>query len=848
MRATQGLSESEVLARHQRGEGNDIAVGTSRSFIDILRQNMFTFFNNVLFTIGILLIALGRVNDALTSVGMGLLNALISTFQEVRSKRQLDKITLLTRPQVTVIREGQEKVVDPAELVSGDIFRVRPGDQIVVDGIVIGDSKVEVDESLLTGESDLIRKQEGDTLLSGSFCVTGSALGQAEKVGADSFANQLTATARAFQMTKTPLQSKIDFVIRTMMLIALLTGLVIFAAAILEELPFIRMVQIAAVITGQIPYGLFLMIIVAYALGAVQVARRGALVQQINAIEALSYVDVLCMDKTGTLTANRINYHDLSPLNYTETNISKEKLKQLLGSFARSVSATNPTSEAIVAGLPGEARQPVDEVPFSSARKWSALAFNDDVNTMAGVYALGAVEMLQPYLPPDTALPASALSAQVREWSDAGLRVLLFAHNPEVTTLYDENDQPHLPPLTPVALLSLSDELRPQAKETLTAFAKAGIQLKIISGDNPHTVAALAKQADLTQASNVVSGPELALMDEAQFDQIAEEVTIFGRISPEQKEKLVDSLLKRGHYVAMMGDGVNDVLSLKKAKVGVVMQSGSSATRNVADMVLLNDSFAALLPAFREGKRIISGMRSILALFLTRAFSAALLIIAITMVGLDFPFEPAQVALTTFTVGIPVFFLAMWARPETSNEGLFRFLIHFVLPTVILSMLFGLLIFTFFHNLVLYHLTELEFEVPPQVITRLENYTGLTYDLDENFSQVVAAIAAQTALSIFMSYSAFLLIVFVEPPIRFFEGGAKLSPDKRPTVLAFGLLAVFVVILSVRSVRNYFGLIFLGWRPLLLIGAVTMVWGLLLLGIWRANWLERFLVLDALDE
>jgi len=846
MRAIQGLSESEVLARRQRGEGNDIAVGTSRSFIDILRQNMFTFFNNVLFTIGILLIALGRVNDALTSVGLGLLNALISTYQEVRSKRQLDKIALLTRPQVTVIREGQEKVVDPAELVSGDIFRVRPGDQIVVDGIVIGDSKVEVDESLLTGESDLIRKQEGDTLLSGSFCVTGSALGQAEKVGADSFANQLTVTARAFQITKTPLQSKIDFVIRTMMLIALLMGLVIFAAAILENLPFIRMVQIAAVITGQIPYGLFLMIIVAYALGAVQIARQGALVQQVNAIESLSNVDVLCMDKTGTLTANRINYHDLYPLSHTETNISEEILEQLLGSFARSAAVTNPTSEAIVAGLPGEAHQPVDEVPFSSARKWSALAFHDD--PMSGVYVLGAVEMLQPYLPPDTTLPESMLFTQVREWSDVGLRVLLFAHNPEVTTLHNENDQPHLPPLTPLALLSLSDELRPQTRETLAAFAEAGIQLKIISGDNPHTVAALAKQAGLTQASKVVSGVELAQMDEAQFDQIADEITIFGRISPEQKEKLVDSLLKRGRYVAMMGDGVNDILSLKKAKVGVAMQSGSNATRNVADMVLLNDSFAALLPAFREGKRIFSGMRSILALFLTRAFSAALLIIAITMVGLDFPFEPAQVALTTFTVGIPVFFLAMWARPETSNEGLSRFLIHFVLPAAILSMLFGLLIFTFFHNLVLYHLTELEFEVPPQVITRLENYTGLTYDLDENFSQVVAAIAAQTGLSIFTSYSAFLLIVFVKPPIRFFEGGAKLSPDKRPTVLAFGLLAVFVVILSVRSFRNYFGLIFLGWRPLLLIGAVTMVWGLLLLGIWRANWLERFLVLDALDE
>ncbi len=276
------------------------------------------------------------------------------------------------------------------------------------------------------------------------------------------------------------------------------------------------------------------------------------------------------------------------------------------------------------------------------------------------------------------------------------------------------------------------------------------------------------------------------------------------------------------------------------------MQSGSNATRNVANIVLLNDSFTALLPAFREGKRIISGMRPILALFVTRAFSAVLLIIAITMVGLDFPFEPAQVALTTFTVGIPVFFLAMWSRPETSNEGLFQFLIHFVLPAAILNMLFGLLIFTFMHNRVQYALVE--FEVPAQIITRMENYTGLTYDVNENFSQVVAVIAAQSALSIFTSFSAFLLIVFVEPPIRFFEGGAKLSPDKRPTVLAFGLLVVFIVILSVRSFRNYFGLIVLGWPNVLLIGAVTIVWGLLLLGIWRANWLERILVLDALDE
>ena len=845
MNTITGLSESEVATRRQSGKGNNIKLDTSRTYLDIVRANLFSFFNTILFTIGFLLIAMGRVNDALTSVGIGLVNALISTIQEARAKRQLDQISLLTRPEVAVIRESNEKIIDPSELVCGDIVRVRSGDQIVVDGIVLEDEnaddlqaprkKIEVDESLLTGESDLIRKAAGDTLLSGSYCVTGTALYEVTKVGADSFANRVTATAREFQITKTPLQINVELIVRILMLVAALMGIVLFVAWVVEGGSLLRIVQIAAVITGQIPYGLFFMIVLAYAVGAVKVSRQGALIQQTNAIESLSNVNVLCMDKTGTLTANRINYYDVYPV-----GIEKSQLEKMLSDFARSASSTNRTSEAIIEGLDGQAHHAVDEVAFASARKWSALAFDDD--EMHGVYVLGAIEMLQLYLPADALAAGSDLAKQAQAWSDEGLRVLLFAHSQETTTLHDPAGQPALPQLTPLGLLCLSDELRPQAKETLNEFNRAGISLKIISGDNPHTVAALAKQAGLPHDAQLISGPELAQMDDAQFEQSAEEVTIFGRITPEQKERLVDSLLKRGHYVAMMGDGVNDVLSLKKARVGIAMQSGSSATRNVADMVLLNDSFAALPFAFIEGRRIINSMRSILSLFLARVFTSAALIVAITMVGLGFPFEPAQVALTTFTVGVPAFFLSLWERPGTSKSKLFQPVLHFVLPAAILTMIFGLAIFTMMHNRVTVGLTS--YDMPPQLLQRFEAYTGQTVSAGTDSVDVMADIAAQTALSIFISYTAFLLVIFVKPPIPFFVGGAPLSDDKRPTWLAIGLILLFLIILFIEPLSNYFGLIRFGWPLYLMLGVVAMVWALLLRTIWRASWFERFLLIE----
>ncbi|MCD4684965.1 MAG: HAD-IC family P-type ATPase, partial [Anaerolineae bacterium] len=735
----EGLDEIEVLTRRERGEGNAFKLATSRSLFSILRQNVFTVINVVLFTIGGMMVSIGRTSEAVTSVSLIAMNILVGVVQELRAKRKLDEIALLTRPQVTVMREGEERVVDPAELVRGDIIVARPGDQVVVDGIVVGDGVIEVDESQLTGESDHIRKEMGDHVLSGSYVVSGSAMYIARRVGAKSFANQVSTEAREFVTSRTPLQRDIDFVIRFLMLIALFFAVLFGLSAVLADIPLMRGVQMASVIAGLIPNGLFFMVIVAYAMGAVRIATSGALVQQSNSVESLSNVNVLCMDKTGTLTANRITYHDVYPLDG-----DKAEVKAILGDLGRSCSASNKTSEALVKGLAGEKRRVLDEVPFSSVRKWSAISFSDAGRE--GVYVLGALEMLEPYI---DSVP-QPLHEQADVWTAQGLRVVLLAYSPEVTYLHDSGKQPVLPPLTPLALVSFSDELRPEAEETLACFVAAGIKLKVISGDNPHTVAALAQQAGLPGDLRVISGPELKTMSDAEFAQVAREVSIFGRITPLQKERLVDSLREQGYYVAMIGDGVNDVLSLKKAHLGIAMESGSSATRSVADIVLLNDSFAALAPAFLEGQRITSGMRDILRLYMARAVQIILVIIAISVIGMGFPYIPKHSTLVAIlTIGVPTFALAVWAKPEQSDRGLIVSVTHFAFPAGIVTFLFGLLLYAYTFDDIVNHNRTLN--VMSQDVETFQTYAGIDYEIftADAFRYEVATLHAQTVLTMF---------------------------------------------------------------------------------------------------
>jgi cation-transporting ATPase E len=811
-----GLSEDEVITRRERGQGNVVHFQTGRTYLLIVRKNAFTFINTVLFSIGIVLMLMGQFGDALVTAGLVLMNVVVGVYQEGRAKHKLEQIALLTRPQAAVLRDGQEKSVDPSEIVLGDVLIVRPGDQIVVDGQVVGDGRIEVDESLLTGESARIRKQGGDPVYSGSFCVTGTACYEAQKVGADSLANQLTAGARVFRQVKTPLQRDIDFIIRILVLLVTQLGILLGISFLLERFPLVEGVRVAAVIVALVPQGLFFMTTVAYAMGAVRVAGKGALIQEANAVESISHVNLLCLDKTGTLTTNRFSLHAMHSLGDVPGGAAA--LRRILGDYAASASGGNRTTAAIQEAYGGQARPVRAQVPFSSERKWSALAFDDPAQS--GVYVLGAPEVMRSEVPFEGELDVVA-----DEWAGKGLRVLLFARHPDDASLYDAGGQAQLPTgLIPLSLLSFSDELRPEAQQTVKHFVELGIDLKIISGDNPQTVAALCRQVGFAGDLQAVSGLDLVAEAEAlgtaargaaaegtpgRLEELAGEATIFGRITPQQKERLVDLFRQQGYYVAMIGDGVNDVLSLKKAHVGVAMQSGSQATRGVADIVLLGDSFAALPIAFREGQRIVKGMEDVVRLLLTRTFYVLLLIVATQLVGVPFPVTPKHNSiLALLTVGIPILAIAAWARPGTPPRSVVRSTSHFLFPAA--------------------------FTVSVMALAVYLAYLAMTGNLE----------IARTALTTVTILCGLTLIPFVEPPTEAWVGGDVLSGDWRPTLLAAGMLGLYGVVIAVQPLRAFFELTLLRPWDYLLLGAVVVVWALLLRFIWRARLLERLLALE----
>jgi cation-transporting ATPase E len=500
------------------------------------------------------------------------------------------------------------------------------------------------------------------------------------------------------------------------------------------------------------------------------------------------------------LTTNRIKLHAMSLVGDA---LDDHEVKRVLGDYAASTPGGNRTIAGINEAFDGQARRVEDEIPFSSERKWSALAFDDPA--LQGVYVLGAPEVLQSQLrfDPD-------LGPQIDEWAAEGLRVLLFAYRPDNTSLHDAEGEPQLPSgLIPLSLLSFSDELRPEAQETLRHFAELGIRLKIISGDNPHTVAALYRQVGFAEDIRLVSGLAMEGMDDAQLEEVAEEATIFGRITPQQKEKLVRLFRSKGYYVAMIGDGVNDVLSLKQADVGIAMQSGSQATRSVADIVLLGDSFAALPIAFREGQRIIKGMEDIVRLLMTRTFYVMLLVIATQVAGMAFPVTPKHNSvLALLTVGIPILAIAAWARPGTPPRSVIRSTSHFVFPAAFTVSVVSLAVYLAFLR------TAGDLEI------------------------------ARTALTTVTVLCGLVLIPFVEPPTEWWVGGDVLSGDWRPALLALGMLGLFGVITAVPSLRDFFELTPLRGLDYLLIGIVVAVWALLLRLIWRARLFERLLDLE----
>ncbi len=938
--AARGLNDAEAARRRAAGQGNDAQVHAGRTYRQIVRANVFNFINNLYFGLGILLVALGRYLDAFVAVGVILANTLVSLFQEIRAKRTIDRIAILTRPKATVVRDGAEREVDPAEIVVGDLLRLHPGDQIVVDGRVRGEGRLEVDESLLTGESDLVLKTDGDALLSGSFCATGGGHYEAEKVGLESFANKLTAKATSYRRELTPLQREVYLIIRTLLIVVLAFNVLVWSRSISEHLPFVEGVRMSTVVVALIPNGLVLSIALAYALGAVRMLGKGMLIQQANAVESLSNVDVLCTDKTGTLTSNVISLHEMTPVDDTE-----EDLEILLGDYAATTTDVNRTVEALARAYRGIRRRPSSEALFSSRRKWSGLTFEE--GPLRGTYVLGAPEVVgaalpdgvgfvtpagapaepepaagageavdpaavpawqepsrwdlwpwsrrgaggqgdaeveggsvgdaaagsgahaadaaaepeQPALfgddalsPPDGTMGGEARGTHWREHAArlaaAGYRVLLFAAAPEPVAFADD---PELPPgLRPLAVVSLRDELRPHVQATLDEFGQAGIEVKVISGDDPRTVAAIALQAGLQPGDTTagagaaderirvvpegaaettdvtgfetLSGTDLEGLSGDQFDAAAARARIFGRVTPEQKQGLLQALRRRGRHVAMIGDGVNDVVALKEANVSVAMNGGAQAARGVADLVLLNDSFDVLPYAFREGQRILNGMNDILRMFMVRILAKAGVVGVVAAAG-GFPFAPRQASMLSFIgAGIPAVAFAVWAKPgPVPKTSLFRRLARFVLPAAVAQWLM---------TMTVYYIWAAVHES-----LYLADHPGASEaDLLLN-----ALPPVQTATTIFAALCGILVVPLLAPPSAWWVGGAPLRRDWRFAALTVLLFAVLVLSVATAGGRTLFELTPLPLYQYAALGAAAFGWLMLVRWIWRSGVLDRWL-------
>ncbi len=809
-----GLTDAEAAERRKQGLGNSAPPATTRTYSAIVRENVFTFINNVLYLLGIALIIVGRPFDAFVSLLVVSTNIAVGIFQEVRAKRALDKIALLTQPTATVVRDGEVRTVNPEELVVGDLIEVSAGDQIVVDGEVT-EGRMEVDESQLTGESDMVPKRVGDEVFSGSYPTSGRGRYVAQTVGDESLAGRITAGAKTFRRTLTPLQSQIQTVIRVTLGVVLYLQLLLIVKNVVEDTPLDEAIIEATVLIGLVPNGLFVSIAIAYALAAVRMSGFGALVQQANAVESLSHVDTLCVDKTGTLTANQLELDQVLPLDGDE--VTARAAVSVMVSSGR---ALNKTSEAILEAVHATPRTPIAEVPFSSKRKWSAVAVPAGVSPShpsAGTYSMGAPTFIRPYLD-ITEAQWRNIEALVAHHASRGMRVLLAAHSPS-TMLTDDGDDSTLPrDSKPYAIVVLRDVLRPEAAETLMRFREMGVDVRVISGDDPDTVATLARQAGLDLSGGTISGPELDEMDDPLFEAAVDTTAVFGRITPEMKERLVGTLREQGRYVAMTGDGVNDVLSLKKANLAIAMGSGTQAARGVSDIILIDDGFSALASAIGEGQRILNGMQDILRVFLTRILTLGMLILVLMTSGF-FPVDLRNAsAITLFTVGVPTALLAIWARPgRIPRESLQQTLARFVIPAAGLASVVGLFVVTGIF-----------------LIGQMEAEAGLV-----TLAQVDAA--AKTSVTAFLIYIGVLVLLFVEPPNRLFAVIEPISPDRRPTYLAITLAISFLVVMAVPPLRIFFNLHPLELRDTGIILAGVAVWAVLVWIFWRYRFVDRFL-------
>ncbi|AEV73266.1 P-type ATPase, translocating [Mycolicibacterium rhodesiae NBB3] len=670
---TAGLTDAEVAQRVSEGKTNDVPTRAARSVSEIVRANVLTRINAILGVLLIIVLSTGSVING----AFGLLiiaNSAIGIIQELRAKKTLDKLAIVGQAKPLVRRQSGTQAVLPSEVVLDDIIELGPGDQIVVDGEVVEDANLEVDESLLTGEADPIAKDTGDTVMSGSFVVAGSGAYRATKVGREAYAAKLADEASKFTLVNSELRSGINKILQFITYLLVPAGLLIIYTQLFTTNADWReaVLRMVGALVPMVPEGLVLMTSIAFAVGVVRLGRRQCLVNELPAIEGLARVDVVCADKTGTLTENGMRVSDVKKLDQRGPTRQPGTVADILAQLAADDARPNASMAAIGEAYkmpPGWQSSAI--APFKSATKWSGASYGEHGNWVIGA--------------PDVLLePGSQIAQEAEEIGAQGLRVLLLG---SCDVPVDHVDAPGC--VTPAALVVLEQRVRPDARDTLDYFAEQKVSIKVISGDNAVSVGAVAGSLGL----------EGETMDARQLpdapDQLAdtlEQYTTFGRVRPDQKRAMVHALQSRGHTVAMTGDGVNDVLALKDADIGVAMGSGSSASRAVAQIVLLDNKFATLPYVVGEGRRVIGNIERVSNLFLTKTVYSVLLAILVGLGGLSsklfgtdpllFPFQPIHVTIAAwFTIGIPAFVLSLAPNNERAHTGFVRRVMTAALPS-----------------------------------------------------------------------------------------------------------------------------------------------------------------------
>lgn len=659
----QGLSSAEAN-RRLAALPERRAARSSRTYRDIIWANTVTVFNLILGSLFVLIVSLGSWQDGLFG-GVIVANTAIGIIQEVRAKRTLDRLALLVAPTGRVWRDGALRPLPPDAIVAGDVIHLTPGDQAVADGEVVHSRSLSIDESILTGESEPVAKDVGDPVRSGSYCVVGAGDYLVTAAGVDSFAERLAAEAQGARTQLSPLQHDINRILRATIVLMVPLAIALVVARLLHRDSFFDGARtVVAALVPLVPEGLVLLTSLTFAVAAVRLGRLGVLAQRLNAIESLASVDVVCIDKTGTLTENRLRVERIEPA----TGWSVDAVRERLGIVAGSTGDLNATLRTIAESVTPSSREVVVEVPFSSERKWSGLTTRDD-----GTFVLGAPDILAGH--------GISIDEDLRRRIAAAIdrrhRVVLLAHG---DTPLDPAGA--VPPLTAVGAVVLSESIRPDAIDTVRFLNRQGTLITVISGDNPDTVHAVARDCGIDVGGPPVDGATLPTDDPVALEQIVERTRVFGRVTPHQKQELVAALTRRGRYVAMIGDGVNDVLALKEARLAIAIGAGSQMAKGISDMVLLRSDFAAMPRAIEEGRRILRNTHRVAKLFVTKTVYAASLLITLGLMPLAFPFLPRHLSVTSsLTIGIPAFFLALApsAGPVRSDRFL-RSLLTFTVP------------------------------------------------------------------------------------------------------------------------------------------------------------------------